>query len=96
MKSRSASRITRLRPRELARRPLAGETRSAKREVEAAIIDLSKVVRGREEREVLMETRVEEITPVLMICEHTSVEALKSCRRLQSISDTVPEVPNTG
>ncbi|KFY20083.1 hypothetical protein V491_04002, partial [Pseudogymnoascus sp. VKM F-3775] len=63
-KRRSAMRMTRLRPRESARRPLMGETRRAKREVDAAIRDLSRVVREREERDVPMEMRAAEITPV--------------------------------
>lgn len=59
--------MTRLRPRESERRPLIGETMSAKREVDAAMRDLSRVVRAREEREVPMQTRVAEITPVSSI-----------------------------
>jgi hypothetical protein len=64
MKRMSAIRMTRFRPRESARRPLTGETRSAKREVDAAIKDLSSVVRAREDRDVPMETKVADITPV--------------------------------
>jgi hypothetical protein len=64
MKRTSPIRITRFRPRESARRPLTGETRRAKREVDAAIKDLSSVVRGREDRDVPIETRVADITPV--------------------------------
>jgi hypothetical protein len=41
-----------------------GERRSAKREVDEVMMDLSSAVRGRDEREVPRETRVEEITPV--------------------------------
>lgn len=55
----------RLRPRESARRPEMGEARSAKKEVELVIRDLSRVVRGWWEREEFMDMRVEEITPVL-------------------------------
>jgi hypothetical protein len=65
-KSTSARRMTGLRPRWSASRPVRGEARSAKREVQLVMRDLSRVVRGREERSVLMETRVEEMTPVLV------------------------------
>jgi hypothetical protein len=48
-----------------ARRPEAGLASSAKRAVAEVRRDLSRVVRGWEDRSVPMETRVEEITPVL-------------------------------
>jgi hypothetical protein len=65
MKSRSAPRITFLRPSVSARTPVTGEARSAKNDVHDVMRLLSRVVRGREERSEPMETRVEDITPVL-------------------------------
>lgn len=64
MKRMSASRMTHFRPRRSARMPEVGETRSAKREVHAVMRDLSRVVRGRDEREEPMETSVADMTPV--------------------------------
>jgi hypothetical protein len=61
----SATRMTRFRPRESARRPVRGEARRAKKEVAEVMRDLSRVVSGREERDVFIEIRVEDITPVL-------------------------------
>lgn len=43
---------------------MSGEATSAKREVEEVIIDLSREVRRRLEREASIETRVADITPV--------------------------------
>lgn len=63
-KSASARSTTRLRPRRSASTDEKGDTSSASKEVELVMTDLSSAVRGREERDVLMETRVEEITPV--------------------------------
>lgn len=57
-------RITRLRPWVFASWPLMGETKRAKREVEAAIRDFSTIVNGPDETEVPMETSVAEMTPV--------------------------------
>lgn len=57
--------MTRWRPRASLREPDSGEARRAKSEVEDVIRDLSRVVSAREERSVPMETRVEEMTPVL-------------------------------
>jgi len=65
MNSRSANRITGLRPQVSARRPEAGLASSANRAVAEVRRDLSRVVRGWEDRSVPMETRVEEMTPVL-------------------------------
>jgi hypothetical protein len=63
------------RPRASARTPVSGEARSAKKEVDDVIRDLSRVVRGRWDREVFIEIRVEDITPVLyttaVSSEHT-------------------------
>jgi hypothetical protein len=56
-----------LRPSASARTPDSGETRSAQKEVAEVMRDLSRVVRGREERSELMETRVEDMTPVLQV-----------------------------
>lgn len=56
-----------MRPRESASIPVSGDAISAKKDVEDVIRDLSRVVSGRLEREVLMLMRVEEITPVLHI-----------------------------
>ena len=56
-----------LRPRESASIPVSGDAIKAKKDVEDVIRDLSSVVSGRLEREVLMLMRVEEITPVLHI-----------------------------
>lgn len=47
--------------------PVSGEKRSAKRDVLDVMRDLSRVVRGREDRAELIETRVEDITPVLHV-----------------------------
>jgi hypothetical protein len=54
-----------LRPIVSARRPVEGEKRRAKNEVELVMRDLSSVVRGRAESELWIDMRVEEITPVL-------------------------------
>ena len=69
VKRMSAKRMTRLRPRRSARMEESGEKRRAKRAVEEVIIDLSKEVRGRLEREVSIETSVAEITPVSSVQE---------------------------
>jgi hypothetical protein len=65
MKRRDARRIMGRRPRASLRRPEGADARSAKSEVEDVMRDLETVVRGAEERSLPMETRVEEITPVL-------------------------------
>ena len=44
---------------------MRGEASRAKKEVALVMRDLSRVVRGREERSLFMDMRVEEITPVL-------------------------------
>lgn len=44
---------------------MRGEARSAKKDVDEVMRDLSRVVSGRADRDVFMEMRVEEITPVL-------------------------------
>jgi hypothetical protein len=76
MNRMSAMRITRLRPSESASRPLRGEMSSAKSEVEAAMRDLSSVVSGREEREVLIETSVADMTPVSSVpCTRISLDS---------------------
>ena len=67
-KSTSARRMTRLRPSRSARTEEKGEMRSARSEVEEVMMDLSRAVRGRAERDVPSETRVEEITPVSSVC----------------------------
>jgi hypothetical protein len=59
-----ATSMTFLRPSPSARSPLAGDITKAKSDVQAVMRDLSTVERGRFEREVPMETRVAEITPV--------------------------------
>lgn len=56
--------MMRLRPSLSARWEEKGATRRAKREVEEVMMDLSKEVRRRLDREVSMETRVADITPV--------------------------------
>jgi hypothetical protein len=56
--------MTGRRPNASARTEDKGETRRANRAVEDVIIDLSKAVRGRFERDGPMETRVAEMTPV--------------------------------
>ena len=61
MNSRSANRITGLRPHVSARRPDVGLASSAKRAVTEVRRDLSRVVRGWEDRSVPMETRVQPI-----------------------------------
>lgn len=44
---------------------MRGDASRAKKEVELVMRDLSRMVRGREERSVFMDMSVEEITPVL-------------------------------
>jgi hypothetical protein len=61
----SAIRMILRRPSVSARTPVRGDAKSAKKEVDDVINDLSRVVRGRLERDVLMDIKVEEITPVL-------------------------------
>lgn len=53
------------RPRVSARTPVTGETSSAKKDVADVMSDLSRVVSGRVDRSEPMETRVEDMTPVL-------------------------------
>ena len=53
------------RPKESARMPVRGDATRAKKEVQEVIRDLSRVVRGREERSEPTEIRVEDMTPVL-------------------------------
>jgi hypothetical protein len=48
-----------------------GEAMRAKSEVHEVITDLSHVERGRAERSVPMETRVEDITPVLDMSQYS-------------------------
>lgn len=57
--------MTVLRPYASARTPVSGEASSAKKDVQDVIRLLSRVVRGRDERSVPIETRVEDMTPVL-------------------------------
>ena len=64
MKSRSAIRITLLRPKVLAIWPLIGETRRANRDVEAAMRDFSTIVNGCSDSDVPIETNVADMTPV--------------------------------
>lgn len=64
MNNASAIKTTGFLPRESARRPVSGEAMRANNEVHDVIMLLSQVVRGRDERSELMETRVDEITPV--------------------------------
>lgn len=59
-----------------ASRPVSGLKSKAKREVLEVMRDLSRVVSGRAERDVLMETRVEDITPVLGFVSFTILEVL--------------------
>jgi len=65
MNKQDARRRTGLRPRRSARNPVPGDARRAKREVEEVISDLETVESGALERSLWMETRVDEITPVL-------------------------------
>jgi len=65
MNRQDARRRTGLRPRRSARNPVTGEAKRAKREVEEVIRDLERVERGAFERSLWMETRVDDITPVL-------------------------------
>lgn len=81
----------RLRPSLSARWEEKGETRRAKREVEEVMMDLSKDVRRRLDREVSMETRVADMTPVssgkfyesLVTSETDRKEEREVCKRLQ-------------
>lgn len=68
MNAASARSTTRLRPRASARMPDMGEMSSAKRAVADVMRDLSRVVKGCP-RELLIETRVAEITPVSSSCD---------------------------
>jgi hypothetical protein len=61
----SATRMTLRRPKESARIPVRGEATRAKKDVQDVIRDLSRVVRGREERSEPTEIRVDDMTPVL-------------------------------
>jgi hypothetical protein len=65
IKSISAMKIMLRRPNASARMPVSGEATSAKKDVDDVMRDLSKVVRGRCDSEEPIETRVEDITPVL-------------------------------
>lgn len=65
MKRISAISMTLLRPYASANTPVSGDASRAKRDVLDVIRLLSSVVSSREERSVFMETRVEDITPVL-------------------------------
>jgi hypothetical protein len=58
--------MTLLRPSVSARMPVSGDATRAKKEVHDVTRLLSKVVRGREERSEPMDTRVEDMTPVLL------------------------------
>ena len=69
MNAASARRTTLLRPRESASIPDRGETRSAKSAVADVMRDLSRVVNGCP-RELWIETRVAEITPVSSVRKH--------------------------
>lgn len=66
-KSTSATSMTRLRPRRSASTEESGETSRAKRAVAEVMIDLSREVSCRLEREVSIEMRVADITPVSSI-----------------------------
>ena len=55
------------RPRASARMPVSGEARSAKKDVDDVMRDLSRVVSGRWDKDELIEIRVEDITPVLHV-----------------------------
>lgn len=48
---------------------MSGDANRARKDVADVMRDLSRVVRGREERSELMETSVEDITPVLSTCQ---------------------------
>lgn len=64
IKSASAAKMTRRRPRASANTEAAGEATSAKRAVDDVMMDLSNDVKSRPERAVPIETRVAEMTPV--------------------------------
>jgi hypothetical protein len=61
----SAIRMMLRRPSASASTPVRGDARSAKKEVDDVIRDLSRVVRGRLDSDVLIDIKVEDITPVL-------------------------------
>jgi hypothetical protein len=65
MKRSEARRMTGLRPVESARRPVSGLATRAKKEVELVMRPLSSVVRGRARSVGAIDTRVDEMTPVL-------------------------------
>lgn len=95
MNRMSATKMTRLRPRVLASWPEIGETKRAKREVEAAMRDLSTVLSSWEESEVPIETSVADMTPVSTV--NTLVGSSKAIERKgvlttkQSSTDTSRE-----
>jgi hypothetical protein len=64
-KATSAASSARRRPRASASGAASGAASRAKSEVAEVMRDLSAAVRGRAEREVLIATRVAEMTPVL-------------------------------
>lgn len=57
---------------------MRGEARRAKKEVALVMRDLSRVVRGREERSLFMEMRVEDITPVLEEVSSFNVSSVRT------------------
>lgn len=64
MKSKSASRITRLRPQASARMEDSGEAIRARSEADDVMTDLSSEVSSLSERDVPIDTRVADMTPV--------------------------------
>jgi hypothetical protein len=65
MNKMSATRMTFRRPKASARMPVRGDATRAKKDVQEVIRDLSRVVRGREERSEPTEIKVDDMTPVL-------------------------------
>ena len=58
---------------------MSGDTRSAKNDVADVMSDLSSVVNGREERSEPMDTRVEDITPVLLQLRQYNMHVYRFC-----------------
>jgi hypothetical protein len=76
MNSISAMRMMLRRPSASARTPVSGEATRAKKDVDEVMRDLSRVVRGRRDSEEPIETKVEDITPVLqgMVSHHMTLK----------------------
>lgn len=83
-KKTSATITTTRRPCLSARIPAAGDAKRAKREVHDVMRDLSRTVKGLFDRSVFIETKVEEMTPVLRRRQRIiAVAAISELTRIQ-------------